>query len=684
MNFLKDFTMEDTFFGKREELLSSTILPYQEAAIKDQIPGAAKSHAAANFEAAARFQKTGRKTEEFYGEVFQDSDVAKWLEAAAYSLLKTPDAELKQRALELIHTIGEAQYPDGYLDTFFTLKYPERKFTNFQDAHELYCAGHMMEAAVAWHECLENDELMQIMLRNADCLYEHFIVRKNPGYSGHPEIELALLRMYKATGEEKCLQLAEHFLNARGQDPMYFLKESKARDWQLGNTSFNTDPYYAQNYAPVRKQRKAVGHAVRAVYLYAGMAAYAKLAGGTVFSDDAKPAGGTGLSDDAKPAGGTGLSYDAKPAGGTGLLSDGKAGDAEMAEACRALYESITTKQMYVTGGIGSTYIGEAFTTDYNLPNDTVYSETCASVGLIFFARRMLDLEPLGEYADTMERALYNCVLGGMQLDGQRFFYVNPLEVDPAVSGVIPTHRHVLPKRPKWFGCACCPPNVARLLGSLAEYAWGRTKDTIYVNLYLAGRLELPDLGVRILADTGGYPYGGDLFYRIIPERPGKCFTFAIRVPAWSRNTRVTCDGKNVEIKDGFAYIKGPFMEETKVTVILDMEPHKVYANPSAAADNGKVAIQRGPLIYCAEQADQEADLFSIRAEEDGGIHVLPFDEKTLGGIVPLELDARAEGEFDGLYSFKKPEERKCRLRLIPYYAWGNRETGRMRVWIPE
>ena len=169
MNFLKDFTMEDTFFGKREELLSSTILPYQEAAIKDQIPGAAKSHAAANFEAAARFQKTGRKTEEFYGEVFQDSDVAKWLEAAAYSLLKTPDAELKQRALELIHTIGEAQYPDGYLDTFFTLKYPERKFTNFQDAHELYCAGHMMEAAVAWHECLENDELMQIMLRNADC-----------------------------------------------------------------------------------------------------------------------------------------------------------------------------------------------------------------------------------------------------------------------------------------------------------------------------------------------------------------------------------------------------------------------------------------------------------------------------------------------------------------------------------
>ncbi|HEX3020914.1 MAG TPA: beta-L-arabinofuranosidase domain-containing protein, partial [Lachnospiraceae bacterium] len=415
-DLLKNFTVSDNFLGRYERLVNDVVIPYQEKVLNDEIEDAEKSHAIENFRAAAKMIATGKCDEEFYGMVFQDSDVAKWLEAAAYTLLKYPDQELEKRCDEVIDLIGQAQHEDGYLNTYFTVKEPDKRWTNLQEAHELYCAGHMMEAAVAYAESTGKTKLLSIMSNMADHMYQRFFKEGVPGYSGHPEVELALMRLYRCTRNEKYKELAEHFINVRGVDSDYFSKERQKNKW----TVWGSDPSnkeYTQSHAPVREQVKAVGHAVRAVYLYTGMA---------------------------------------------DVASETK--DQVLANACETLWENITESRMYVTGAIGSAYEGEAFTKDYHLPNDTAYAETCASIGLIFFSRKMLDLNKNGKYADVMERALYNCVLAGMQLDGERFFYVNPLEVIPGISGESVTHHHALPQRPKWFACACCPPNVARLL----------------------------------------------------------------------------------------------------------------------------------------------------------------------------------------------------------------------------
>ena len=445
LQLVKKFKVNDGFFGRYEKLVKDVVLPYQEKALNDQIEGADKSHCIENFRMAAEKLKTGKCNGEFYGMVFQDSDVAKWLEGAAYSLAQYPDAELERRCDEIIDLIGEAQQEDGYLNTYFTVKAPDKRWTNLQEAHELYCAGHMMEAAVAYAECTGKIKLLNIMCGMADHIYKHFIEEGAEGYSGHPEVELALLRLYRCTKNEKYKELALHFINVRGVDSDYFRKEKERRKWTVWNAD-PEDKEYTQCGAPVREQTKATGHAVRAVYLYTGMADAAM-----------------------------------------------ETGDTALAEACKTLWNNITQCRMYVTGGIGSAYEGEAFTRDYHLPNDTAYAETCAAIGLIFFANRMLYLERDRKYADAMERALYNCVLAGMQLDGTRFFYVNPLETLPGISGEAKTHRHALPVRPKWFACACCPPNVARTLSSISEYAWHMTRDALFSNLYIDGTLDLTE-----------------------------------------------------------------------------------------------------------------------------------------------------------------------------------------------
>ena len=496
-DFIRDFQIKDPFWNRYEHLIKDTVIPYQEKALRDEIPDAEPSHAIANFQAAADYLKTGRKSSDFYGMVFQDSDVAKWLEAVAYSLILFPDVKLEERADEIITLIGNAQEADGYLNTYFTLNQDKAHFSNLHEAHELYCAGHMMEAAVAYYESTGKRSLLEIMLRMTDCIYQHFIVDKAPGYPGHPEVELALMRMYHATGNEKCLTLATHFINVRGVDPYFYEKEHQKLNWHVWSDDAS-DQYYSQFFAPVREQEQAVGHAVRAVYLYTGMAM---------------------------------LAMDTQ--------------DPSLVNACRRLWSSIADKQMYVTGGIGSTCLGEAFTTDYHLPNDTAYAETCASIGLIFFSRNMLELEIDSHYADVMERALYNCVLAGMQLDGMRFFYVNPLEAEPGVSGKIPTHKHVLPERPQWFGCACCPPNIARLLPSLARYAWSESDHTIYSHLYLSGDLQLSRQKAFIHVSSA-YPYEGTVCYRVDPYEDSSTFTLAIRIPEWSSHTKVMLNGISV------------------------------------------------------------------------------------------------------------------------------------------
>ena len=633
---LNQFKINDNFLGHYVDLMIKTVIPYQEKILKDEIEGVEKSHAVKNFELAAEKVETGKCSEEFYGMVFQDSDVAKWLEAAAYSLKIHQDKDLLKRCDDVIDIISRAQHKDGYLNTYFTVKEPGRQWTDLCEAHELYCAGHMIEAAVAYAECTRRTKLLDIMCRMADNIYDHFITKKAEGYPGHPEVELALMRLYDYTGNDKYKTLAEHFINVRGVDSDFFIKEGKKRDWDVwGN--YGEDKEYAQNHKPLREQDKAVGHAVCAVYLYTGMASVAK-----------------------------------------------ETGDKTLKDACRRLWDNITGCRMYVTGAIGSAYEGEAFTKDYHLPNDTAYAETCAAIGLIFFARKMIDMEKKSEYADVMERALYNCVLAGMQQDGKRFFYVNPLEVIPGISGEAQTHRHALPQRPNWFACACCPPNVARLLTSISKYAWSVEDKTVYSHLFIGGELDVADkLNGRINISTG-YPYYGTVQYSFEPSGESMDMTLAVRMPYWSRKTEVLLNGRSVsgDINKGYMYIKGCFTRKDIITVNFDMSVNTVFANSSVSADCGKVALMRGPFVYCAEGVDNDKNVLDLYLKKQGRIEV--EESAHFPNTFMLKAEGYRMSDTKQLYTLERPEKTPCDIKLIPYYLWGNRELNQMRVWIPE
>ncbi len=637
-SLLMRFDISDGFMGRYVALTQEKIIPYQEKMLRNQNPDAVPSYAINNFRLAAQMNRTGQCEGQFHGEAWQDSDVSKWLEAAAYSMAKRPDAELEKRCDEVIQLISEAQLADGYIDTYFILQKQELRWTNLEEAHELYCIGHLIEAGVAYAQCLGKTRLLEVACRAADHVYQRFVVEKTPGYPGHPEIELALLRLYHHTREEKYLRLAMHFLDVRGVDSDYFIKESRENDWTIwGNRPENKE--YMQCCAPIRQQSEASGHAVRAVYLYTAMADAARTVN-----------------------------------------------DPELFAACKRLWTSITERRMYITGGIGSAYEGESFTKDYHLPNDTAYAETCASIGLIFFARHMLSLETWGDYGDVMERALYNCVLAGMSLDGETYFYVNPLEVVPGISGEAVTHRHVRTTRPRWFPCACCPPNIARLIASIGEYAWGLSADTVYSHLFLKGTLDLTDLfGGKVVLDTA-YPYDGLLRYTFLPDGDQMNMTLAIRLPGWSENTVIMKNGLPAQEKreKGYAYLTGPFAPGDVVEVRLDMRIRRNYADPRVGAANGKVAFSRGPLLYCAEEPDNEGDLRRLCAAENGAVTALPYNHDKLCGIVELEADGYTTDETDALYCRHKPEKKPQRLRLIPYYAWANRGAAQMRIWLPE
>lgn len=635
-DLLKKFIITDGFLGRYEQLVKDAVIPYQEKVLKDEIAEVAKSHAIENFRIAAQIIETGKADDEFYGMVFQDSDVAKWLEAAAYSLANHPDQELEKRCDEVIDLIGRAQHEDGYLNTYFTVKGMEKRWTNLQEAHELYCAGHMMEAGVAYAEGTGKRKLLSIMSRMADHIYQHFMEESAEGYPGHPEIELALMRLYRCTGNEKYKVLAEHFVNVRGVDSEYFNKESKSRGWFVWSGDTPWKEYY-QCDSPIREQTKAVGHAVRAVYLYTGMADVAL-----------------------------------------------ETKDLSLERACESLWENITQRRMYVTGAIGSACDGEAFTKDYHLPNDTAYAETCAAIGLIFFSRKMLDLQKHSKYADTMERALYNCVLAGMQLDGEKFFYVNPLELVPGISGEAVTHRHVTVTRPNWFACACCPPNVARLLTSLGRYAWSEEDTIVYSHLFVGGTLDITDtFKGKIVVETE-YPYGNQVRYSFVPDQKEMKLTLAIRLPEWSKNTRITLNGEvcDCSILDGYAYINKTFTAEDEVIVLFDMNVKRIFASTNVHTNNGKVAFTRGPLVYCIEGVDHKQDILSLRVRKDAPVEESKSEK--LNGIVELYTEGYRTIAGEALYSMERPQEEACRITLIPYYTWSNRGINQMRVWIPE
>ncbi len=617
----------DGFIGKYQKLIRDTVIPYQYSVLCDKAPDTEKSHVVKNFENAAKALRGENVGDGFYGMVFQDSDAAKWIEAAAYSLALYPDEKLSETVDELIDKIAAAQDEDGYLDTYFTIKDRDKRWKNLLEGHELYCSGHMMEAACAYYEATGKKKLLDVMEKNAEHIYKHFITEKNEGAPGHPEVELALMKMYRTTGNKKWLQLAEHFINERGEDPYFYEKEAAKRDWTVwGNDPTAHD--YQQSGKPVRAQSDATGHAVRAVYLYTGMAQLSA-----------------------------------------------KSGDNALYDACKRLWESITRRRMYVTGGIGSTVLGEAFSVDYDLPPDTAYAETCASIGLMFFANAMLKNELIGEYADVMETAFYNTVLGGMQLDGKRFFYVNPLEVVPGISGVSPTHRHDLPVRPKWYACACCPPNVARLITSFGCYAYGENSDMSFCHMYADGEIKFEN-GMELVCKTN-YPYDMTVNYSVI-----KGGRLAIRIPGWSDTFTLALNGEKQELKPINGYVIIAVKDGDEAKLVLSDTPHFVYPSVKIPAVSGMAAIRRGPLVYCFEDADN-GDVLSLALKRGGKITVCEPDQNELSGVTKIKVEAVRFDDNGKPYSFDEPKTTDTLAIAVPYYTWGNRGENAMRVFMP-
>lgn len=628
---LKNVQVQDGFWKPMQDLIIETVIPYQEKILNDEIPGVEKSHALANFRIAAGMEKG-----EFYGMVFQDSDVAKWLEAVAYSLVVHPDAELEKRADEVIETIEKAQQEDGYLNTYFTIKEPEHRWQNLQECHELYCAGHMMEAAVAYYDATGKDKLLKVMERMADHIDRRFGPDKITGIPGHQEVEIGLMRLYHTTGEERYCNLAEYFINERGKNPNFFYEESQKRGW----THFGIDPkdtVYNQSFATVYDQKEAVGHSVRAVYMYTAMADIA-----------------------------------------------GTTGDERLYQACVDLWKNMTEKRMYLTAGIGSTGELEAFTKDYDLPNDMVYAETCASIGLIFFAKQMLELEANGKYADVMERAFYNGTISGMQADGKRFFYVNPLEVNPGISGVVPGYKHVLPERPGWYACACCPPNLVRLITSLGKYVWDETDDTIFFHMFVGQKAELEKADIDV---ESSYPWEGKVTYHVHRKKEEE-YTLAIHIPGYLKDICVKVNGEQIEwkkfMKNGYLYLTRKW-GESQVEILFDLEVRKVYANKNVREDAGKVALMRGPFVYCFEGVDNGNDLQAMCIDADTQAETFVGKEGVLKDKVCIHVQGyEDERESDALYSEEKPDYQPHELTAIPYYLWGNRGVNQMRVWMLE
>lgn len=613
------------FMKAYQKLVKDTVIPYQHEVLFDRIPDVEKSHVGQNFINAGKVLRGEDAGDGFYGMVFQDSDAAKWLEAASYSLANTPDAKLEADCDELISLIAGAQDTDGYLNTYYTVKDREKRWTNLLEGHELYCSGHMMEAAVAYYDATGKDSLLRVMEKNAEHIYNRFITEKHPGCPGHPEVEVALMKMYRATGNVHCLELARHFIDERGQDPNYFRNEYLNRGWNVwGNDG--TDPNYQQSGMPVRDMSVATGHAVRAGYLFSAMADLA-----------------------------------------------GEDSDRSLLDACHRLWDNITKKQMYVTGGIGQTVNGEAFTVDYDLPSDTAYAETCASIALMMFASRMLRQEVNAEYADVMELAFYNTVLAGMQLDGKRFFYVNPLEVIPDISGKISTHRHDLPERPGWYTCACCPPNVARTITSLGRYAYGENDDTLFCHLYAAGTVTAKN-GLTVTCETG-YPYDFTVTYRV--KNSGK---LALRIPRWSKQWTLTVNGAEANPAPVTGYVTLSVSDGDTVVLTLDGTPRKIYANPLVSRLTGKVAIARGPLVYCFEGVDNDGAVFDLGISRRAAVSVGKTND-TIGAVTLSVNAVRTEG-FTELYTDSEPEHKAYTATAVPYYTWGNRGINQMRVWM--
>ena len=621
------------FLAERTRLVRDVVIPYQWDALNDRVPGAEPSGCVHNFKVAA-----GEKEGKFYGLFWQDSDLAKWIEAASYRLATHPDALLEAELDRLIATIAKAQGADGYLNTFFQLVEPQNRWANLRDCHELYVAGHMIEAGVAHFRATGKRTLLAVVQKLADLIDRTFGLEPGqiPGYCGHEEIELALVKLARATGEARYAKLASYFVNQRGQEPNYLAEETKRRGDKLPWHMYFDGLATLQAARPVRELTEPVGHAVRQMYLLAAMVDLA-----------------VELSDDS------------------------------LLHSCHTLWDAIVSRHLYLTGGVGSEPYGEKFTEPFDLPPDRAYAETCAAIGVIFFARRMLEVELRGEFADVMERALYNNVQSGMSLDGTKFFYVNPLELIPAVAKRRYECHLVKTQRVGWFGCACCPPNVARLFASLGEYVASQRPDGLALHLYAEGDLRFTAAGTDVrLAVRTDYPWTEEIAIVVNPAAPA-AFTLHLRIPGWCRTAALAVNGQPQSLApvNGYAAHTRTWQPGDTVSLTLPMPVERIHADPRVTTVAGQVALQRGPIVYCIEQVDHDANLAAVSLSHSASI-TAHHDATLLGGCVVLESTAQRDPQSPSLYSTAAPAPATVPFRAIPYGLWANRGEGEMRVWL--
>jgi len=622
---IENVTIADEFWAPRRQIVRDRTIPHQ------------REHLAAGgqFDALRLAWRPGDPHEPH---VFWESDVAKWIEAASYVLARERDADLERDVDEAIGLLGNAQQPDGYLNVYFTLVKPGQRFTDLRDAHELYGAGHLIEAAVAHYEATGKTSLLDIVKRYVDLIDREL----GPGgaieggYDGHEEIELALVKLYRATGERKYLELSERILDNRGTEPYYFDLERDRRGdegWAGDHAAFRARPQqpelfreYSQAHAPVREQRHVVGHAVRAMYLYSAMADVAL-----------------------------------------------ERGDLELRTACERLWNDLVSTKLYITGGVGADRTLESFGGSYDLPDADAYAETCAAIGLVFWAHRMALLTGQAKYIDVLELALYNGVLSGISLDGTHFFYGNPLATDHGL------------ERSAWFGTACCPPNLARLLSSLEHYIYARDDTSLTVNLYVAGSARWEQDGGSVsLHQATAYPWDGNVTLTVETDAV-RTFALKLRVPGWAGSAyhiAVNGEAVAVNIREGYATLQRAWHSGDSVLVSFQMEPTRIWADQRVRSTLGKVALRRGPIVHCVEEVDNAGPVSGLGLKRSSGLRIEHPDTLDVDQIV-------AEGVFEptpggGLYTCAPHSACNVEIRTVPYFAWANRGKGAMTTWLRE
>lgn len=544
--------------------------------------------------------------------IFWDSDVAKWIEGASYIL----HSEKNDQAVEIIENaidlIIKNSDENGYFNSHFLVAEKENRF-RLRECHELYCAGHLIEAAVAYYELTGKDRFLNAVKKYADYIERAFKIDNTAAFitPGHPEIELALVRLYKATGEKRYIELAKYFIDKRGNcdEPGIYT------DW--------ANEYYSQDEIPVRERKTAEGHCVRALYL---MCAAADIA--YIYKDN------------------------------------------DLKTACERFFDSIVNKRMYITGGVGSSNMGESFTIDYDLPNRTAYAETCAAISLAMFAERMLKFGADSRYSDIIERTMYNGIMSGISLDGKSFFYENPLEIDPDFNNINTStkvkERFPITQRVEVFDCSCCPPNIMRFVASISGLIYGFDDNTVYINQYINSEGDVN--GIKISQKTD-YPNNGKITVRCNSNKK----QIAFRIPCWCKSFNIN---KKYSIKNGYAYVD--LDSEENIELELDMPVRIISANRRIHSDAGRIAVMRGPVVYCAEGIDNGADIKSIALPAESAFELAESEF-----LLPiLKTEAYRPFESDSLYYEAVDDYEKIPLTLIPYYAFANRGESEMQVWL--